>query len=136
MWKIESTRNARYAVWILSLLAALALLALACGNQATSTPTSQPAATATPTSPAPALTLRISEPKDGTLVTDSLLKVAGQTAPDAVVSVNGTMVKSIDANGYFATVVTLVEGPNLVEVIASDYQNNQQSQTLAVIYTP
>jgi len=105
-------------------------------NQLQPTTTSQPPSAATPTSPAPGLTLNISEPKDETVVTDSLLKVAGRTAPDAVVSVNGAIVKTIDANGNFATVVPLVEGPNLVEVIASDYQNNQQSQTLTVIYAP
>lgn len=41
-------RKFRCSVWILSLLAALALYALACTNQATPTPTSQPAPTPTP----------------------------------------------------------------------------------------
>lgn len=142
-------------------MAAVALAALvaaaACSNAPAPSPTSgpSPAMTATPAtpgatsttqptapstaSPAPGangLTLNVIQPQTEAVVTSDLLEVKGQTAPDAIVSVNGIIVKSIDAGGNFTAVVELEEGPNLVEVIASNYQGNQVSQTLAVIYAP
>jgi len=108
----------------------LLVLLIIVGCQATST---QPTPTPTPT---PGLTLVITEPKDEAVVKDSLLRVAGYTSVDAVVSVNGNIIRAIDARGNFATAIPLQEGPNLVEVIATDYQGNRVSKVLTVIYAP
>jgi hypothetical protein len=43
-------------------------------------------------------------------------------------------VVDVDAEGKFSTMVTLEEGPNPIEVLASDFEGNEGSVTLTVIY--
>ncbi len=59
----------------------------------------------------------------------------GVTSPDAVLSINGILV-SIDAEGEFEVTVSLDPGTNLIEVIASDFEGNQESAVFAVISLP
>ena len=136
------------------LLVPLVLLTVACGigrapaaPSATPPPTFSPVTTPTVTpTPAPgstpaaavpaALSLTITAPQDEVVVKDSILRVMGRTSPDAVVSVNGNIVRSVDMDGNFSAAVSLLEGPNLLEVIATDYGGSQASQVLTVIYTP
>ena len=80
-----------------------------------------------------AIPLTITEPLDETTVYTADLVVEGQTEPDAVVSVNEAVV-DVDAEGKFSTMVTLEEGPNPIEVLASDFEGNEGSVTLTVIY--
>jgi hypothetical protein len=80
-----------------------------------------------------AIPLTITEPQDETTVYTADLVVKGQTEPDAVVSVNEAVV-DVDAEGKFSTTVTLEEGPNPIEVLASDFEGNEGSVTLTVIY--
>jgi uncharacterized protein YfaP (DUF2135 family) len=61
------------------------------------------------------------------------VEVRGQTTPDAVVTVN-SLVAQVDADGNFSVVVTLEDGPNAIEVLASDFQGNQVSQVVTVIH--
>jgi ABC-type transport system substrate-binding protein len=77
--------------------------------------------------------LTITEPRDETTVYVANLVVKGQTEADAVVSVNDAVV-DVDAEGKFSTTVTLEEGPNPIEVLASDFEGNEGSVTLTVIY--
>ena len=77
--------------------------------------------------------LEIAAPKDESVVRESTLTVQGQTARDAVVSVNGLQVE-VDASGNFSVTVALDPGPNPIEVIASDFSGNQQSRVISVIY--
>ena len=77
--------------------------------------------------------LTITEPQDETTVYMADLVVKGQTEPDAVVSVEGVTVE-VDEHGKFSTIVTLEEGPNLIEVDASDFEGNEGSIVLTVIY--
>ena len=101
------------------------------------TPTPTPAPEPTPT-PAPipvGFFLKVTEPKDEGILTASVLRVSGTTTPDAVVSVNGEVVE-VDEWGNFTTMVTLEEGPNTIEVIATDFEGNKESTILAVIYIP
>jgi maltose-binding protein MalE len=80
-----------------------------------------------------AIPLTITEPQDETTVYLANLVVKGQTETDAVVSVNEVVV-DVDAEGKFSTTVTLEEGPNPIEVLASDFEGNEGSVTLTVIY--
>ncbi|GAI18785.1 unnamed protein product [marine sediment metagenome] len=99
--------------------------------------TPAPAPTPEPT-PAPTpvgFFLKVTEPKDESTVTSSAIPVSGTTSPDAVVSVNSEMVE-VDERGNFSTMVTLEEGPNIIEVIASDFEGNKEGSVLAVIYIP
>lgn len=100
-------------------------------------PTSIPAPTPEPTpTPTPAgFFLKVTEPKDESIVTTSTIHVSGMTTVDAVLSINGE-IGEIDEHGNFSTVVTLDEGPNYIEVIASDLEENQEVVTLLIIYLP
>lgn len=83
------------------------------------------------TSPA----LQVTEPQDEITVNTPTVQVEGMTTADAVVSINGSLV-AVDASGKFSTTVILEEGPNSIEVVASDSQGNENSQVLTVIYAP
>jgi hypothetical protein len=85
------------------------------------------------------LSLEITEPQDGAQVSTSSINVTGKTIPDAVVSVSvddQLEMADVDQNGGFSVTVTLEEGPNFIEVIASDQQGNEKSTSVAVIYIP
>lgn len=62
--------------------------------------------------------------------------VSGRSRVDAVVSVNDTLAE-LDEDGAFEVVESLVEGPNLIEVVASvDGGETQTSAVLTVFYLP
>ncbi|MFC1940181.1 hypothetical protein ACFLXO_05810, partial [Chloroflexota bacterium] len=82
-----------------------------------------------------ALPLTVSEPLNDSVVTSQTVIVSGATNADAVVSVNGEIV-SVDASGNFSKPVTLDLGPNLIEVLASDFYGNSATATITVIYSP
>lgn len=79
------------------------------------------------------LPLTVTQPLNETTVYTASLVVKGQTEPDAVVSVDGITVE-VDAEGKFSTAVTLEEGPNPIEVYASDFEGNEGSVFLTVMY--
>ena len=69
------------------------------------------------------------------MVRTSVVSLGGLTNPDAVVSVNSVVVE-VDEEGNFTTSVSLKEGPNVIEVITSDFEGNQVSALLAIVYFP
>ena len=71
---------------------------------------------------------------DGT-VNSASVPVIGATNVDTVVTVNGVPVE-VDILGIFSISVTLEEGPNVIEVTASDLLENVQSQTVVVFRMP
>jgi len=79
--------------------------------------------------------LTMTQPTDEGIINADKVEVIGITVPRAVVSVNGTLAE-VDAEGNFSMMVVLEEGPNLIEVIGSDLEGNQESRTLATIYVP
>jgi len=79
--------------------------------------------------------LEVTEPQNETVVSTSPICVSGSTSPGAEVSVNGELI-DVDEQGNFAAMVELEEGPNAIEVIATDYEGNEKSCILAVIYSP
>ena len=74
-------------------------------------------------------------PSDGLVVSDPSVAVVGGTRPDAVVGVNGVPV-DINSSGIFATSISLDEGGNFIEVLATDISGNVRFQTVAVFYIP
>ena len=76
----------------------------------------------------------INLPKESVVRTPTI-PIRGITTPDALVSVNGTLV-DVDGEGRFTSMVTLQEAPNLIEVVASDFQGNKVSSVLTIIYIP
>ncbi len=121
--------------------------------QATATPglaaTAIPAPTATASTrptPAPEATpaasptlvpffLEVAAPEDESTIAAPSVEVKGRTVPDAVVSVNGELA-TVEADGSFTLSLSLEEGPNVIEVVASDFQGNEAARVLTVIYVP
>jgi len=133
-------------VMILCLLLIIAGILGCTRASATSTPpftsTTTPTATSIPTTtaisptatPEPFL-LIVTEPEEDSVVSSSPVTVSGSTTPDAIVSVNGESVE-VDIDGNFIAEVALEEGPNAIEVVASNLQGDQESVVLAVVYIP
>lgn len=106
-------------------------------------PTSTAVATPMPptsTTTAAALFLRVTSPEDESTVSTSSIQVTGSTIAGAVVSVtvnDNTQMADVDQSGNFQVTVLLEEGPNQIDVVASDQQGNEQSSTVTVMmYAP
>jgi hypothetical protein len=80
------------------------------------------------------LVLEIDEPDDESVVKVSTISLSGTASPDAEVTVNGISV-NVD-KGNFTTMIELEEGPNSIEILASDAKGHKNSQVLTVIYIP
>ncbi len=94
------------------------------------------AKTAKPTpSTAPALRLKILSPEPNAVVNVPQVNVTGQGTPGAVVTLNEAIL-IIDATGAFSVTLSLVEGPNLIEIEASDASGNGTYLELTVTYEP
>ena len=77
--------------------------------------------------------LSIFYPADGLVVTDPTVQMIGGTRLDAMVGVNGKPV-SVNEMGIFSATVLMEEGFNLIEVVAVEFQQNVNFQTVAVFY--
>lgn len=82
-----------------------------------------------------ALSLRVDSPADEAIVSTNSLSVSGVTAPGAVVSVNGKLA-NVNQTGAFQYTLALVEGPNVIEIVASDANGSEMSSILSVDYEP
>ena len=107
-------------------------------------PSPPPPPTPTPT-PTPALPpqrthsegleLQVASPTENLKLSQGTVSVTGLTSPDAVVSVNG-LIADVDGEGHFSVQnVPLNEGPNLLQIIASDLSGAVAYETLAVAVT-
>ena len=94
-----------------------------------------PSSEAPPQVPETGFFLTVTEPADASIITTDKAEVIGITTPGAVVSVNGELAE-VDEEGNFTMMVVLEEGPNTIEVIASDLEGNEESRILAIIYVP
>ena len=77
--------------------------------------------------------LLITEPENESIVSASLLRLSGRTGPNAVVSINGRS-SPVDRFGYFSSTVALDEGPNVIDVVATNDDGRTLSTVMAVIY--
>ena len=129
-------------------LLSVSLLGCATGSAPELAPSPAPAAPVPAAKPAPApapgmppapltagtqLKLTVTEPEDNIIVDTDRIEVKGTTGPGAVVSANSEFTTA-DSQGNFAIVVTLDEGPNIIEVVASDASGNEANLTLTVSY--
>ena len=79
--------------------------------------------------------LVISQPENESVVSRPSLPLSGRTDPNAIVSVNGRSVP-VDRFGYFSTALVLAEGPNIMDVVATNDDGETLSKVVAVIYRP
>lgn len=77
--------------------------------------------------------LLLTEPENQSIVFSSSLSLSGRTGPNAIVSINGRSVP-VDRFGYFSSTVRLEEGPNVIDVVATNNDGQTFSTVLAVIY--
>jgi hypothetical protein len=92
--------------------------------------------TAIPVTEAPTtLTLQVLSPQDEAVVNVPQVDVVGLAPMGAVVSVNDEIL-IVGADGQFSTPIALDEGPNVIEIVASDDNANETSLILTVTYEP
>lgn len=105
--------------------------------QTSVTPRSSSRSTPTPTSglirTIAQITLTISSPQPGAVVTNSQLTVKGKTTPKAEVYVNEAE-GFADVSGNFSATITLDEGENPVVVTAVDENGNMAEKDFVVTY--
>jgi len=114
------------------------MFAVGCGRTSpsseTATAQTSTLASATTTPTPQALFLEMTAPGDESVVDTSRIAVSGKTLAEAVISING-LIAEVDYQGLFTGEVILGAGPNVIEVIASDFYGNEKSAVLTVIYT-
>jgi hypothetical protein len=81
------------------------------------------------------LPLNVTEPADSAIINGDTVTVQGTTTPGAIVSVNDNVITA-DSTGAFSTNVSLDAGPNAIDVIATDDNNNQGEVLLMVNAMP
>ena len=79
--------------------------------------------------------LLVTEPCNECIVSVFTLPISGRTGPNAIVSINGRSVP-VDRFGYFSSAVQMDEGPNVIDIVATNDDGKTLSTVLAVIYRP
>jgi hypothetical protein len=82
-----------------------------------------------------ALWLRLFTPQDEQVVTMAQITVEGQAPAETVIGVND-QIAVIGSDQSFSIPVILEEGPNVIEIIASDVYGNEIDLVLTVVYDP
>lgn len=81
------------------------------------------------------LFLDVRNPADEVIVDVPLVVVSGTTLADAMVSINGALAYT-DYQGAFSGEIELEEGPNVIEVVASDFYGNEKAKIITLFYIP
>jgi hypothetical protein len=101
----------------------------------TQLPTLTPTPTLDPLSAADFFLEIIDPVDDEVVVLSPSFTIVGRTRADAVVSVNDLIVEP-GVDGMFSATLALVEGPNIIEIVASVGAQDALDRVLAVIYAP
>jgi len=117
-------------------LAVIGFLLLACAltSPAVGSANSSPSAQGI-TQTSGSLTVRLLEPLDGATVSADTVKIKGEAPPETVVTVNDDILV-VGSDGKFESDVQLVQGPNGIELVASDVEGNEVSFVITVTYKP
>jgi len=79
------------------------------------------------------LWLRLFTPKDGDIVTQEVIEVSGQAPAETVISLND-FIFLVTEEGSFSIPVILDEGPNIIELVASNMDGDEIALVLAIVY--
>ena len=79
--------------------------------------------------------LLITAPENESVVSAPQLPLTGRTGPNAIVSIDGRSAP-VDRYGYFSATIALNEGPNFIDVVATNDDGTTLSEVVAVIYRP
>ncbi len=77
----------------------------------------------------------VTAPADNSVVNVPQVIVTGLAPSETVLTIDDSLIV-VDATGQFSTTVPLQEGPNQLDVLASDADGNQVSTKLFVTYDP
>jgi hypothetical protein len=117
----------------------LALATAACSLPARASVTQPPSPATVPPASGPTgsgtLRLHILSPMDGGVVNTPTVEIVGQTVAGAVVSI-GDDILIANPDGTFKHIVSLQDGPNVIEILASDAQGNQTQIFFSIFYEP
>jgi hypothetical protein len=91
--------------------------------------------TSIPPQPVSPLFLRVLTPLDQQVVNTPQVEVIGEAPQGAVITVNDEILV-VGADQKFSVTIPLVDGPNLVEIVASDSLGSEMTLELVVIYEP
>jgi len=86
----------------------------------------------------PELTLSVSSPLDGVVVSEPEITVEGTTLPNAIVSIitdENEFIIEADENGIFQQSVELVKGANTIKVNSTDFNTSSPSKTIELVYS-
>jgi hypothetical protein len=112
------------------------LVLTACNGVSAATATLAPPGQAAPIILASgSLIVKFNSPTDEAVVDEPQVEVVGEAPPDTVISVNDSIVV-VEASGHFSLLVPLQDGPNELDIIASDPAGNQAATRLIVTYEP
>jgi hypothetical protein len=114
-------------------LTLLCVLGLAACGGSTPTSTSIPSALETPG--AGQLGLKILSPENDAVVNLPQVEVKGTAPVGLVITINDDIIL-VDETGVFSATVPLEEGPNEIQIVASDVDGNEASLELIVTYEP
>jgi hypothetical protein len=122
------------------LLTVIALPLLACGlsTRASSqegAPGYSEGSTQGSTQTSGSLTVKLVEPQDGATVSTDKVTVKGEAPLETVVTDNDDILV-VGADGKFESNVALQEGPNVIEIVASDVEGNEVTFIVTVTYEP
>lgn len=118
------------------LIISLSVFLIACGSKSPAVKTSAAPTTAPTTAPTEAeLFLEVTSPVNESVLNSQQTEVTGKTLSTAIVSVNNDLI-TVKSDGTFSAKVTLQQGSNLIEVVASDVGGNETSQMIMVVYWP
>jgi hypothetical protein len=110
----------------------ISLLLTACGAGGPGTPA---AASEGLSKTSGSLTVTVFEPEDGAVVNTDRVKVKGEAPPETVVTINDDIL-IVEDGGMFESEVGLDEGPNVIEIVASDLDGNEVDFMITVTYEP
>lgn len=100
------------------------------------TPTPGPTATPTPTPAPDVFVLHIDQPVEAETISETAnVTIVGRTRADAAITVGDTFLTP-DIDGIFSIDLTLAEGVNVIEVVASIANGEELSEVLTILYLP
>jgi len=81
------------------------------------------------------LWLQVLSPLDEAVINTLQVEVTGSASAGAVISIDEEIL-IVGVDQQFKTTISLDEGPNLIEIIASDENGNEMSVLLTITYEP
>ena len=81
------------------------------------------------------LIIQLFSPQDEAVFNVAQINVSGKAPVGTVISINDQIIV-VSESGDFSVPVLLEEGPNVIELVASDLDGNELDIVLAVVYEP